>query len=438
MVFFPAELWIIILDHVSRSDLKSLRLVSIQVNRHASALLYSEIHLSSTRDSFSRAVNISSSPTVSHFVKTLIYHVHISRNEPYVFRPEKRKHFTQWFGRYNPDADTIADSYELQRHSQQGTEAYELHRILARLPSLTNINVRRLSEKYAPQSSSDVDCGWLPSNFVWQPVTGRSLLVLVLLAMTFPRSVTSFRCEYLEWAFFERMAVMWIPINPVLTALRSLHLEFTWMFDAWRTSTNENELAQFFQATPQLESLILDLGAYDVYDLHENAMEMGNAVLTCMTWRHLKTFSLVGFSFREQELLSFLLNHLTIRNLRLSYICVAAGNVNSMILDLQDHMRLGNLSFHGVYDDETFEAGTPPWLGSCISHANVTRELSSHHLLGEETNILCPGYRSEEWFGWDGSWKACDGSPVEEDLISKFASQGVHFDGKKPRRFPHL
>lgn len=98
-----------------------------------------------------------------------------------------------------------------------------------------------------------------------------------------------------------------MPIYLVLDRLRHLHLAFIVSYMSTRRDSADSieTVARFSQATSRLEVLILDFGAYDQYDLVDEAAELGNTILSCTIWAHLKTLSLARFMFAEHELLEF-------------------------------------------------------------------------------------------------------------------------------------
>jgi F-box domain len=435
MAGLPSELWALILDHVSRPDLKSCRLVNRQVLHLASICLFSKVCMKVTYASVRRAAGISENPAFSTYVRSFVYQLDGLHDERYAFRPERPGEYRRWektYGHnlaveqiYSPSEDARAQAEFIHLIGKQSNEAYELQRILAGFSNLAGIELRCTSKACVAMINSG-GYHWQPSEYDLQPLTGRLLLILILLAKAPQNSVTSLVCEQLDWDIFERASLTWIPVYPILNQLRFLQLHFSMLdeFTIRRSVDKPNAMVRFLHATGQLETLLLDFGAYDNFDLADGAEALGNAILTAVRWPRLNTLSLAGFIFCENELLEFLRCHSTLRNLRISQICLHGGTVASMILGLQKHLRLDNLSFHGIYDDRIFEDEDSFWNGSCITSGNAKNgphrpQLpSGAYLLGGENKLPCAGYRSEKWFGGDDSWSICDGMPLEQDLAS--------------------
>jgi hypothetical protein len=433
MASLPSELWALILTHVPRSDLKSCRLVNQQVLQIASIYLFSKVCMDVTHESFRRAACISESPAFSPYVKRLVYQIDGLQNERYAFRPEWFPHFRRCLKPHvnhlvvdqkHPVSYGVLAGREIVRLTRkQGSEGYELQRILAGFSSLTGIELRCSSKACGAKIMFD-DHRWQWPAYDRHPLTGRLLLILLLLVTAPQNSVTSLVCEQLDWDIFERTSSTWIPVCPPLSQLRFLQLHFS-MTDGFvnqRSIHNPSAMVTFLNETCQLEALILDFGAYDIFDIPAGAQALGSIILDAIRWPHLKTLSLTGFIFLENELLDFLRGHPSLRNLRISQICLHGGTAASMILGLQKQTRLDKLSFHGIYEDRAYEVDDH---GCCITSGNA-KNLTHHprippgaHMLGGETRLSCAGYRSEEWFGGDGSWSICKGTPLEEDLASK-------------------
>jgi hypothetical protein len=436
MVNLPSELWAMILDHIPRNDLKHCRLINRQVLQIGSIYLFSKVCIKVSGDSFRRAAWISESPDLTPYVKTLVYQLDGLQNERYAFRPEWPGHFQQWLKPYGHDPtvernhsvsdDALADRETADLIRKQGGEGHELQQILAGFSSLCGIELRCSSEAGVPK----INVGnyyWPGSRYDQHPLTGRFLLILLLLAKAPQNSVTSLVCEQLGWDIFERTSLMWIPVHPPLNQLRFLQLNFSTL-DEFAISASIDDpkaMVTFLDATSQLEALILDFGAYDNFDLADGAEALGSAILDTVRWPGLKTLSLAGFIFCENELVKFLQGHSSLRNVRISQICLHGGTVASLVLGLQSHTSLDNLSFHGVYDDRVFEDDDSLCNGRCIT-SGIAKNGTHHprlppaaHLLGGENKLSCPGYWAEGWFGGDGSWSICDGTPLEDDFTAK-------------------
>jgi hypothetical protein len=435
MAGLPSELWTLILEHVARPDLKSCRLVNRRICHLGSTPLFSIIYASPTYDGFSRAINISTCPSLSEYVKTLIYRVDHQQDQPYRFRPERLEHVREWLRPEDRDLAVEqqhpivhgcnADINSQQILKQQGAEGYELQRILTRLPNLTNIEIRCSSRTCAWTSNHAVFLRELQYNS--QPVTGSLLLILLILTKTSQSSIRSLTCECLDWDIFERVASMSVPVYPLLSSLRHLHLNFSLMYGSLLLKGLDranNALEQFFHATSRLETLILDSDVYDYYDLVDGDVDLGNAILSYVKRPCLKTFSLAGFVLGENELLEFLRHQPNLRNLRLYYVGLRPGSAISLIHGLHEYACLHDLCFHGLYDDRMLDDPCPAWEGSCINSRNTTDLFNNFALAStspsqeEELEVHCAGYRSEEWFGGNGSWCECEGTPVDEHLSS--------------------
>jgi F-box domain len=435
MAGLPSELWTLILEHVARPDLKSCRLVNRRICNLASTPLFSKIYASPTYDGFSRAINISTCPSLSEYVRTLVYRVDHQQDQPYRFRPEHSEHLRQWLG---PDDHGLiveqqhpivhgwnADIHRQQILRQQGAEGHELQRILTRLPNLTYIEIRCSNRRCAWNSNHP---GFLKElQYNSQPVTGRLLLILLILTRNSQSSIISLTCDYLDWSIFERVASLSVPVYPLLSSLRHLNLYFSLMYGSLLLTGLDqanNVLEQFFHATSHLETLILDSNIYDYYDLADGAVGLGNAILSSVQRLRLKTFSLAGFLLGENELLEFLRNQPNLRNLRLYYVGLCPGSTISLIHGLHEYVCLHNLCFHGVYDDRMLDDPCPAWEGSCIGSRGTADGFDNVALAStsppqeEELEVRCAGYRSEKWFGGDDSWCECEGTPVDEHLSS--------------------
>ena len=440
MVSLPSELWALVLDYVAHSDLKSCRLLNRQICSLASVSLFSKLCITPSHNSLDRAANIARSPTLSQHAKTLVYHIDALQNQPYQYQPHLLEHFRSWPNpqgsdlareqKYSGWDELTADLGIPKEMIRDDGEGYKLQRLLTTLPNLSGIQLRCTNKAYAPRSNFG-GYVWRSCKVNLQPMTGRLILVLLLLMKTPRTSITSVVCEKLDWDFFYRISSTGLTAYPLLDRLRHLQLDFTMLNDSavGASLSCPEYFEQFFKATSNLEVLILDFGAYDNYDIADGAEAIGNAILSSRKWSRLETFSLAGFIFGHDELLNFLDLHPTLRNLRLSHIFLYSGTVLSLILELQKNASLNNLSFHGVYDDRIFEDDRSEGSGSCIAPANVMHSLgqtdapSSVSCSLDEEGPRCAGYRADEWFGGDGSWCTCDGTPADE---STSPSSGLH------------
>ena len=428
MANLPSELWALTLNHVSHSDLKSCRLVNRQVLPIASIYLFSKVCLQATHDSFRRAACISESPALSPYMKRLVYQVDGLQNERYAFRPEELHHFRQWLKPCGHDlalehGDASPNGGHAHLIRKQGSEGYELQRLLAGFSSLTDIELR-CSSKPCVAKVMYGDFHWPEMQYDLYPLTGRLLLILLLLATAPQNSVTSLVCDHLDWKIFERISFMWIPVYPPLNQLRLLQLHFSIMDEllVHRSIEYPNAMVTFMDATCQLEALILDFDASKGANPTNGAEALGSAILDAVRWPRLKTLSLAGFTFRKNDIVEFLRGHPSLRNLRLSQICLLGGSVASMMLGVQRHTCLDNFSLHCVYDYRVLPGGDSLCNGTCITSA-IAKNGTYHprlppaaHLVEGETGPDCAGYRAEEWFGGDGSWSTCVGTPLQEDL----------------------
>lgn len=99
-----------------------------------------------------------------------------------------------------------------------------------------------------------------------------------------------------------------------------------------------------------------------------------------------------------------------------------------MINGLHECSCLDNPSFHSIYDDRPLEDSAAAWEGSCIGSRNESDEPDDLTLpfsgltSDERSEVECAGYRSEEWFGGDGLWRACDGTTVKDRLALMLSS----------------
>lgn len=369
-------------------------------------------------------------PTLSQHAKTFVYHIDALHNQPYQYQLHLLPHFRSG---PNPHGSDLARKQKYSRLDEltadlgiakemikDDGEGYRLQRLLMTLPNLKSIQLRCTNEAYGPTRTVGGHVGQMGKVKI-QPVTGRLILVLFLL-MKNPRTpVTSIVCERLDWDFFYRISSIGSTAYSPLDRLRHLQLGFTLLYDSAVVASLScpEHFEQFFKATSNLEVLILDFGAYDNYDIADGAGALGNAILASRKWSRLKTLSLAGFIFGHDELLNFLDLHPTLRNLRLSQIFLYSGTVLSLILELRKNASLNHLSFHGVYDDRIFEDDLSEGGGSCIAPANVMRSLGQTDSLSiscspDEEGPRCAGYRADEWFGGDGSWCTCDGTPADE------------------------
>lgn len=441
MASLPLELWTLIIGCVARTDLKSCRLTNRHLCHLVSIQLFSQLYVSSNHESLRRARTISKSPSFSRFVKTLVYRIDELKEQTFPLQPERLEHFHQCFQPDNPYF-AFESSYmirsEFPRSAEsltlgdQSTEGRELRYLLSRFPNLTSTEIRCRDEIRSGDKKATPDIDFsnhlIEKGFDAAILTGRLLLVLLVLAKAPHIATKSLTCERLSWNIFDRVASIRMPVYTVLDALRHLHLEFIQSsFYLYRDSVDSIEtVARFFKATSRLEVLILDFGAEDQYALVDEAAQLGNTILSSTIWPNLKTLSLAGFMFGEHELLEFLRVHPTLRSLRLCSICLQNGSAVSLIHGLHECSRLDNFSFHGIYDDRVLEDSSAVWEGICLGSRNVIHEsdditLPSSGLTSDKNSELeCAGYRSEEWFGGNSSWCACDGTLLNGPIASMF------------------
>lgn len=457
MASLPTELWALILDYVDDSDLKSCRLLNRQVYPLASVLLFSKLCITPSHNSLDRAANIARSPPLSQYTETLVYRIDALQYQPYQCRPHLGEHFPSWLYPYYSDPDYeqnysntdkfLASPDTPKEIIRDHGERYKLQRLLNILPNLRGIQLRCMNNAYVPRSNLEhYRWGCTSCTIDALPVTGRLILVLVLLAKNPQTSVTSIVCERLDWDFFYGILPVGVTVYPLLHRLRRLQLDLTMLVKDPEDDVSApcpDELEQFFKATTNLEMLILDFGAYDNWDFPDGAEAIGNAIISSRKWSQLKTLSLAGLIFGHDELLNFLDLHPTLRNLRLSQICLYSGNVLSLILGLQRNAFLNNLSFHGVYDDHIFEDDCSEGTGSCIAPANVIRRFgqpasSAISCSLDEEGLKCSGYRADEWFGGDGSWCTCDGTPADESISLPLAPTDIDCPDDSVRLLPPI
>jgi hypothetical protein len=441
MVTLPSELWTLILEYVDRADLKICRLVNWQIGAAASKPLFTKLYISRNFDSLHRAREISRHPSYSQYVKTVGYHIDAEQDKPsYPLPPERLEHFRQWIESLDPakqkvrslqSDDSNANHPITRTLREQGREGYELQQIVAQFPNLTAIELGG-TNKQRSQISNLVPYHRHLNRVDHQPLSDRFLLMLLVLAKSPHITTTSLTLELQGWSIFQRISSAWLSVYPQWTRLRRIHLDIAIAWE-WHGGTGTiDSFTRFLQATPRLQVLILDFGPYDNYDLVDNPEEAAAAILSCMCWPHLHTLSLAGFIWGEQQLLHFFRTHTTLRNLRLSHLCLHSGSVVSIIHALHEYPWLENLCFHGVYEEDYLDDEAGAWNGSCLSFADTSNsDLPDRKPLGEgggggggeeeePSRVHCPGYRCEEWFGGHGEWFPCDGACMDQSFTAIF------------------
>lgn len=323
MPTLPVEVIFLIVDHMDREDLKSMRLASSALKLKATQPLFKEVNLSPFADSFDRLDRLAQDASLSHHVRVFAFHSN-TFDLSYNLADYTKKVATAAYGRDCLPAD-LALYYErysgfrrLQLQFDFGDPSRtRLGDIFRKLPNITTLqNVFDLP--YPPNRrtwSTEKDMselGYYGRTCLLPLENGgsasaKNLDAVIRTACDARLKISRLRCAGLTGSYMYPWGVA--STAPLLANLQSVSLstvlldreEATQLFDlVAATATNITHLALAFADS---------LDSMNILDLHP----------TQTTWPKLTNLSLSGFRGRGSNFVSFLQAHAkTLRVLSLS------------------------------------------------------------------------------------------------------------------------
>ena len=313
MAYIPNDLWLEVINHLDRKELKTIRLAGKDVAALAVARLFRQVIIRPNVDSLKRAFSIAGLPAIAHAVQELELRAETVFHSPMEIVKYARENAWQ----DDQHISTVVDLGKFitrrgklalaEADYRRMDEAAELARLCRQLPSLHTLH-RRVNDgysRYVGRSSFAKSYGLFPTKY-WD-----AFHVPSMLAACEASQIRSLRWESLHWSECQRDLARFEMSGTPLGHVRELHLVLEAKRSLPRRGLEEHvhALSTLLGILPELQHLSLNLDV-DLFWHDHTQQTLWQHVLQ-QNWKHLQSINFDKLVCTEQALLDFIARHRT-------------------------------------------------------------------------------------------------------------------------------